>query len=142
MQSTTLLNRDFYVNPPEELSEQLQLKDSEILKVIKPLYGVPEAGNHWFKTYYSYHVKELSMTQSIYDPCLLYSNLPFGLVGLQTDDTLFACDSDFASQEEAQLKKAGFLAKDRERLDYTHDLKFNGGIICLENDDITLTQER
>jgi hypothetical protein len=36
-----------------------------------------------------------------------------------------------------------FLAKERERLTSTHDLKFNGGIIHLEDDEsITLTQER
>ena len=82
------------------------------------------------------------MSQSTYDPCLLYSNHPFGIVGLQTDDTLFTGDDEFTNQEELQLKKAGFLAKDREQLDGSHDLKFNGGLICLKDDDITLTQER
>ncbi|TAQ87858.1 hypothetical protein B7494_g3834 [Chlorociboria aeruginascens] len=76
VQSTTELNRDFYVRPPKEL----KLANRTILKVIKPLYGVPEAGNHWFKTYYQHHVDELQMTQSTYDPCLLYTNsLGFGL---------------------------------------------------------------
>ena len=82
VQSTTLLNRDFYVNPPLELAKSLNLSDDSVLKVVKPLYGVPEAGNHWFKTYHSHHLKELSMEQSTYDPCLLYSNQPFGIVGL------------------------------------------------------------
>lgn len=44
--------------------------------------------------------KELSMEQSTYDPCLLYSNQPFGIVGLQTDDTLFVTDDHFAEQEQ------------------------------------------
>jgi hypothetical protein len=82
------------------------------------------------------------LEQSTYDPCLLYSNRPFGIVGLQTDDTLFVRDDEFAEQEQLQLQKAGFLAKGRERLTTNHDLKFNGGIIHLENDGITLTQER
>ena len=43
-QSTTLLSRDFFVRPPPELG----LEEHQILKVIKPLYGIPEAGNHWF----------------------------------------------------------------------------------------------
>ncbi len=46
VQSTTMLNRDFYVNPPRELAKQLDLTDDLVLKVVKPLYGVPEAGNH------------------------------------------------------------------------------------------------
>jgi hypothetical protein len=41
-QSKTQLNRDFFVRPPAEL----KLKDGSILRVVKPLYGVPEAGNH------------------------------------------------------------------------------------------------
>jgi hypothetical protein len=48
VQSNTRLNRDFFVRPPKEL----ELKEGSILKVVKPLYGVPEAGNHWFNTYY------------------------------------------------------------------------------------------
>jgi hypothetical protein len=82
VQSTTLLNRNFYVNPPHELARELNLKDDSVLKVVKPLYGVPEAGNHWFKTYHSHYINELSMEQSTYDPCLLYSKQPFGIVGL------------------------------------------------------------
>jgi hypothetical protein len=77
-----MLNRDFYVNPPWELAKRLNLTDDSVLKVVKPLYGVLEAGNHWFKTYHSYYLNELAMEQSTYDPYLLYSNRPFGVVGL------------------------------------------------------------
>jgi hypothetical protein len=132
VQSTTLLNRDFYIRPPYELACCFALKDDQILKVVKPLYGVPEAGNHWFKTYHTHHVEQLGMTQSTYDPCLLYSREPFGVVGLQTDDTLFLADDEFARQEALQLQKAGFLAKEREKLTTTNSLKFNGGVIQLQ----------
>jgi hypothetical protein len=142
VQSTTTLNRDFYVRPPTELSQQLGLGRDSILRVIKPLYGVPEAGNHWFKTYHSHHTKELSMNQSTYDPCLLYSNKPFGVVGLQTDDTLFLADKDFAEQEQIKLQKSGFLAKDREQLQQGKDLKFNGAVVHIKDSTLTLTQAR
>ena len=83
VQSATNLNREFYVRPPREL----QISDDSVLKVVKPLYGIPEARNHWFKTYHSHHVEQLQMSQSTYDPCLLYSNdsdrhRPFRIVGL------------------------------------------------------------
>jgi hypothetical protein len=42
----TLLNRNFYVNLPHELARELNLNDDLVLKVVKPLYGVPEAGNY------------------------------------------------------------------------------------------------
>jgi hypothetical protein len=55
------------------------------------------------------------MNQSTYDPCLLYANSTtqgggFGLVGLQTDDTLILGDSAFVIQEDAELKRAQFLS--------------------------------
>jgi hypothetical protein len=49
-----------------------------------------------------------------YDPCLLFSNNPFSIVSLQTDNTLFVADSAFVTKEEDALREAGFLAKDRE----------------------------
>lgn len=42
MQFITPLNRDFYIHPPKEV----KLPEGLILKVIKPLYEVPEAGAH------------------------------------------------------------------------------------------------
>jgi hypothetical protein len=70
VQPTTSLNRDFYVKPPQELKLQKGL----ILRVVKSLYGIPEAGNHWFKTYHQHHLDNLHVRPSTYDPCLLYVN--------------------------------------------------------------------
>src|SRR5271155_1799902 len=141
VQSATNLNREFYVRPPRELENELGIGKDSVLKVLKPLYGVPEAGNHWFKTYHSHHVQQLNMEQSTYDPCLLYSNKPLGIVGLQTDDTLFLADEEFADTEQGELHKAKFMAKEREQLTAKKPIKFNGGIIELLPDGITLTQE-
>ncbi|TAQ90470.1 hypothetical protein B7494_g1202 [Chlorociboria aeruginascens] len=66
------LNRNFYVRPPKKL----ELANGTILKVIKPLYGIPEAGNHWFKTYHQHY----------------------------TDDTFFIGDITFAASEQSKLK--------------------------------------
>ena len=82
IQSATKLNREFYVRPPQELQDKLGIDKDSILKALKPLYGIPETGNHWFKTYYLHHIQQLNIEQSIYDPCLLYSNKPLGIVGL------------------------------------------------------------
>jgi hypothetical protein len=46
VQSTTLLNRDFYIRPPPELAQRLGINENLVLKVVRPLYGVPEASNH------------------------------------------------------------------------------------------------
>ena len=50
------------------------------------------------------------MEQSTYDPCLLYTlTNGLGIVGLQTNDTLFLADKTFADAEEAELQEAKFM---------------------------------
>ncbi|KHJ31689.1 hypothetical protein EV44_g3301 [Erysiphe necator] len=113
VQSTTNLSRDIYVRPPPELGSH-----EIILKLQKPLYGVPEAGNHWLYTYYKHLTEKLSLIPSTFDPCLLCSSDSdadeFGVVGLQTDDTLFLANQKFADKEENEIKKAKLIAKDRK----------------------------
>jgi hypothetical protein len=90
------------------------------------------------------HLDKLRMAQSTYDPCLMYStnNTSFGLVRLQTDDTLIVADNTFTEAEEVELQKAGFIAKKREQLTKGNKLKFNGRDITLQSDNsITITQE-
>lgn len=42
--------------------------------VIKPLYGIAEAGAHWWSTYFKHHCERLQIVISTYDPCLLMTN--------------------------------------------------------------------
>jgi hypothetical protein len=100
-----------------------------ILKVLKPLYDVLKAGNHWFKTYYAYYIKNLNITQLTYDLCLLYSNKLFDIISLQTNNMLFLTDKTFINIEENKLYKAKFIAKEQERLITITPLKFNKAII-------------
>ncbi len=46
VQSTSDLRRDFFIHPLPELITMMGASSNCILKVVKPLYGVPEAGNH------------------------------------------------------------------------------------------------
>jgi hypothetical protein len=96
---------------PLKLSIAFRVSQGTILKVIRPLYSIPKAGNYWFKTYYNYYIKELNMSQSTYNPCLLHLNNPinFGIVSLQTDDTLLLANLVFAILEQEKIKKAKFL---------------------------------
>jgi hypothetical protein len=139
VQSTTEINREFFVKAPAELS----LQEGSLLKIVKPLYGIPEAGNHWFNTYHSHHTKNLAMDQSTYDPCLLVTHTKgFGVVGLQTDDTLFIADTEFAAAEQAELQKAKFLAKEREILAQGAPIKFNGAVVTQDKGYVTLNQSQ
>jgi len=83
------------------------------------------------------------MDQSTYDPCLLYSDKPFGIVSLQTNNTPFLIDDTFIEAEQSELYKAKFMAKEREQLTTDILVKFNRGLIQLAQDEsITLTQKR
>ena len=89
IQFSTYLSKDIFIQPPRELN----LQPGTILQVVKPFYGVPETGNHWFKIYHQHHVSKLKTEQSTYDPCLLYTQSNnLSIIGLQTDDTLFLVD--------------------------------------------------
>ena len=93
---------------------------------MKPLYSVPEAGNYWFATYHIYHKKKLGIIESIYNLCIFYSLSSFGIVEMQTDNTLILADNNFASTKENAIRLAKIMTKDRKRLTFAHPLKFNG----------------
>jgi hypothetical protein len=50
-----------------------------IFKVVKPLYGVPEAGIHWYGTYSAHHREKLSIDTSTFNPYLLVTRDQEGL---------------------------------------------------------------
>jgi hypothetical protein len=64
----------------------------------------------------------------------LHSNTPFGVVGLQTDDTLFLADEAFAQAEQVELEKAKFMAKEREQLTANTLIKFRESLAQLLRD--------
>lgn len=66
---------------------ELELHNYAILKIIKPLYGVPEAGNHCVYLLYTEN-----------------SSNRFVIVALQTDDILFLLNKMFAIKLKQQLQ--------------------------------------
>jgi reverse transcriptase-like protein len=142
VQSTSKLSRVIYARPPKDMIGELP--PNVIFKVIKPLYGIPEAGTHWFGTYHKHHREKLGMGTSTYDPCLLITkdkNGPFGLVGMQTDDTLILGDNEFVKQEDVELKRAKLLAKPSEQLTGDNPLLFNAYKLMIDGDEVALVQK-
>src|SRR5438876_6453707 len=99
--------------------------------VRKPLYGILEAGTYWWATYYKHYKEKLSMVTSLYDPCLLITAKKevFGVVGMQTDNTLFLGLKEFATLEDKELEKAKLTVKLREELSLKNNLIFNRCIL-------------
>lgn len=86
---------------------ELGLPPRSVLKVIQPLYGIPESGLHWYLTNLEHHVGEFSMKQSVVDPCFLYKREMrklIGLVAIQVDDTFGFGTKVFLYHEEEASK--------------------------------------
>lgn len=142
VQSETALNRTILAHLPAQIKHMHP--QGTVMRVIKPLYGLAEAGTHWWATYHNHHLKKLQMMTSTYDPCLLIStpeNPDFACVGMQTDDTLGLSTTTFSQREDEQLRGAAFTAKPKQLLSEDEPLAFNGGIVTLNGGSITLRQK-
>jgi hypothetical protein len=148
VQSITSLNRDLFVRSFVELIKHFDIDTNSILKVVKSLYDVFEVDNHWFVIYHAHHVNELEMSQSIYDFCLLYTNMKIdtlfnlqtdlkndhlrtdiNIVNIQTNDILILIDSNFAAAKKKAIIDVKIMIKSRDNLESNFSLKFNDTII-------------
>ena len=52
--------------------------------ILKLLYGIIEAGTHWWATYNKHHKEKLLITTSIFNPCFLIitTGTLFGIIGI------------------------------------------------------------
>ena len=138
VQSNTKLERQVYIKAPKEMG----LPDGWVLKIMKPLYGIPESGLHWYLTYLDHHLNELNMKRTRTDPCVLVKHRDGtldGFIVLQVDDSLGFGTPMFLAEEEKASSR--FKCKPRTYLDKSQIL-FNG--LCIKQIDkglISMTQE-
>jgi hypothetical protein len=139
-QADIALQRLILARLPEEL--QKQYPDGIIMVVVKLLYDMAEAGVYWFFTYFKHYVEKLQITTSTYDLCLLVTKESaegFGVMGMQTDDTLGLSDDRFATREAEMMS---FKAKKRQFLDHQNPIIFNGCVLIAgENNTLSLRQK-
>ena len=74
VQSRDNLNREVYVTPPkgQDVLLTLDVPPDLVLKAVRPLYGLIEAPNYWWCTFFEFHSVDLNLLQSVIDPCLFY----------------------------------------------------------------------
>lgn len=129
IRSKSYLVRDIFCWPSPEAAKAYNLGPDDIIHVVKPLYGIAEAGNHWYETWTNYIQGTFGLRPSAFDPCLLITEngrKPFAIAGTQVDDTLFIGDGDFVELEDEELQKSGFPADPISRLSTSDTLVFNG----------------
>jgi len=114
-----------------------------IMVVLKPLYGITETGTYWWATYSKHYKEKLLMTTFIFNLCFLITTTgtPFGIISMQTDNTIILEDKQFSAFKEDELVKANLMAKPKEKLDLKTLLFFNRCILFLNKDSIALHQK-
>lgn len=114
------LKRELYILPPnsQNVLEIIWALPSSFLKVVKPLYWMPESPRYWWSTFLNHHVTVLSIKQSVLDPCLFFNvddrNLS-GVQGTLVDDTI-ATESELSvALEDDAAKRFEYKAKSATR---------------------------
>jgi hypothetical protein len=137
-QSDTRVNRKVVVEVPEELD----LDDPWVLFLVIPLYGLGEAGLHWFVTFFKYHKVDLGMSPSTLDTCLLYKREIAeleALVSVQVDDSMALGNAAYFAQEEQKVTR--FQHKAAKTLMPNSPITFNGATIHQDHRGLKLVQE-
>jgi hypothetical protein len=65
----------------------------------------------------------------------------FGIISIQTDDIIILADKRFSAREKEELKQAKYTTKPKEKLIVVNLLLFNGYILSLQGDQMTLCQK-
>jgi hypothetical protein len=80
---------------------------------------------------------------SIYDPCLLITttNSAFGVIGIQTNNTIILGDKCFSAREKHELIYANYTTKPKEKLLAVILLLFNSCILSLDGANMNLCQK-
>ena len=110
------------LEPPKELREKLQMKDTEVCQLLKGAYGRADAPLLWFKELCR-GLQELQFQQAPFDPCLFTlsdegGNL-MGAVGVHVDDGLFCGNEEFHRRINLLEQKYPFGSRKQREFTFT-----------------------
>jgi Reverse transcriptase (RNA-dependent DNA polymerase) len=111
LQSAENLLRDVYLKPPAVLN----LSSDTMLKLLRPLYGLCDAGDYWARTILDHLTKDLNLVQTVGDSGLFFQTMNRKLVALTAsfvDDLLMAGTEDF--HEQSLYTSQRFKSRDRD----------------------------
>lgn len=83
--------RKFYIAGKSEF----ELEDDELLEIMRPIYGLADAGDYWHATFHRHLKEDLGMTTTASDMLLHFKriqNTLWGMISTHVDDTLSAAD--------------------------------------------------
>jgi hypothetical protein len=103
LQSAKPLLRDVYLKP-----DVLQLSQDELIRRLKPLYGLGDSGDYWHTTITGFHLS-LRFSHSAGDFALYFRRIEYRLIGLSStfvDDLLQAGTEEFRGDVVRELQKS------------------------------------
>ena len=122
LQSASKLQRKVFVRPTE-----LNLDSSELLQIIRPLYGLTDSGDYWCETFARFHLYDLRMQQTTGDFAIFFrrcANRLVALSGSYVDDILQAGSKETKATLRKQIKDTFHITPD-DAADFVYC-----GILC------------
>eukprot|EP00168_Porphyra_purpurea_P009873 TRINITY_DN2422_c0_g1_i7.p1 TRINITY_DN2422_c0_g1~~TRINITY_DN2422_c0_g1_i7.p1 ORF type:complete len:645 (-),score=110.77 TRINITY_DN2422_c0_g1_i7:745-2598(-) len=116
LQSEEKFTRRIYLRPRPADRHLFGLEEGELLLILRPLYGVCDAGDYWHATLSKHIEEDLSMTPLVSDPAMYFKRDDvggiLGLLAAYVDDVYMAGNGRFQKQAESTLQR--FEAKRRK----------------------------
>jgi Reverse transcriptase (RNA-dependent DNA polymerase) len=116
-QSAENLLRDVYLKP----SAVLNVSSGTMLKLLRPLYGLCDAGDYWARTILDHLAKDLNLVQTVGDSGLFFQTMNRKLVALTAsfvDDLLMAGTKDFHDQSLFTSQRFKFRDRDYDNVKF------------------------
>lgn len=115
LQSMENMTRDVYLQPRAADREYFGIGEDEVLQLVRPLYGICDAGDYWAATFTAHVENDLGMAPTTGDPALYVrdgADGVEGLLGTYVDDSILGGNETFQVLTEATLRQ--FDAKPRQ----------------------------
>ena len=108
--------------------------------IFKPLYKIAKVEIYQWAIYNKQYKKKLLITTSIFNPYFLIitTGTLFGIVSMQTNNIIILKNNQFSALKEDELVKTNLIIKLKEKLSLIILLLFNGYILSLNKNSITL----
>ena len=140
LQSAEKLMREVYLKPNRRDAEKhFHLNEKQLLRLLKPLYGLADSGDYWHVTFANHIKNDLEMIPSTGDLSLFFQTIRgklAGLTGAYVDDSIGTGDARF--EEKSRLMERKFESKAREY----ENFKFAGIQIERTEDGYMMHQEK
>lgn len=139
LQAKDKLTRSVYLQPKPEDRHLFGLLEDQLLRLVKPLYGLCDSGDYWNETIDEHLSKDLGMIRAKSDISLFFkfkNDRLIGITGNYVDDNVNAGDQEFQHETLTTLEK--FDSKPRVFDNFSF---FGTQIKTVGHCDFMLTQE-